>query len=115
MIVEFANQLREEGQDLLEATLDSATTRFRPILMTGISTAIGAFPLVIASGPGAESRITIGIVIFTGVTVATLFTLFVVPIAYATLGRFTKTPNWMSKQLEAQAQEAGVDVSVVAE
>lgn len=115
LIVEFANQLREEGRDLLEATLESATTRFRPILMTGISTAIGAFPLVIASGPGAESRITIGVVIFTGVSVATLFTLFVVPIAYATLGRFTKTPNWMSKQLEAQAREAGVDVATVAE
>ncbi|WP_417497511.1 efflux RND transporter permease subunit [Maricaulis sp.] len=115
LIVEFANQLREEGRDLLEATLESSTTRFRPILMTGISTAIGAFPLVIAAGPGAESRITIGVVIFTGVSVATLFTLFVVPIAYATLGRFTKTPNWMSKQLEAQAREAGVDVATVAE
>lgn len=115
LIVEFANQLREEGRDLLTATLEASTTRFRPILMTGISTAIGAFPLAIASGPGAESRITIGVVIFTGVSVATLFTLFVVPIAYASLGRFTKTPNWMSKQLEAQAREAGVDVSTVAE
>lgn len=115
LIVEFANQLREEGLDLMTATLESATTRFRPILMTGLSTAIGAFPLAIATGPGAESRITIGVVIFTGVLVATLFTLFVVPIVYASLGRFTKTPNWMSRQLEAQAKEAGVDVSVVAE
>lgn len=107
LIVEFANQLREDGRDLVTATLDAAETRFRPILMTGISTAIGAFPLVIASGPGAESRITIGVVIFTGVMVATLFTLFVIPMAYAVLGRYTKTPNWVSRMLEKQAMENG--------
>ncbi|WP_417488188.1 efflux RND transporter permease subunit [Maricaulis sp.] len=107
LIVEFANQLRETGRDLRTATLDAAETRFRPILMTGISTAIGAFPLVIGTGPGAESRITIGVVIFAGVTVATLFTLFVVPVAYGVLGRFTKTPNWVSRQLEAEARAAG--------
>lgn len=107
LIVEFANQLREDGRDLVTATLDAAETRFRPILMTGISTAIGAFPLVIASGPGAESRITIGVVIFTGVMVATLFTLFVIPMAYAVLGRYTKTPNWVSRMLEKQAEENG--------
>lgn len=107
LIVEFANQLREEGKDVITATLDAAETRFRPILMTGISTAIGAFPLVLASGPGSESRITIGVVIFTGVMVATLFTLFVIPMAYGVLGRFTKTPNWVSRQLEAEAQATG--------
>lgn len=107
LIVEFANQLREEGKDVITATLDAAETRFRPILMTGISTAIGAFPLVLASGPGSESRITIGVVIFTGVMVATLFTLFVIPMAYGVLGRFTKTPNWVSRQLEAEARATG--------
>ena len=107
LIVEFANQLREDGRDLIEATLDAAETRFRPILMTGISTAIGAFPLVIATGPGSESRITIGIVIFTGVMVATLFTLFVIPSAYAVLGRYTKTPNWMTQRLEDEARKSG--------
>lgn len=107
LIVEFANQLREDGRDLKTATLDAAETRFRPILMTGISTAIGAFPLVIASGPGAESRVTIGVVIFTGVMVATLFTLFVIPMAYAVLGRYTKTPNWVSRQLEKEARANG--------
>lgn len=110
LIVEFANQLRETGRDLRTATLDAAETRFRPILMTGISTAIGAFPLVIGSGPGSESRITIGVVIFAGVTVATLFTLFVIPVAYGVLGRFTKTPNWVSRKLEQEAREAGDDM-----
>lgn len=107
LIVEFANQLREEGRDLMTATLDAAEIRFRPILMTGLSTAIGAAPLMLASGPGAESRITIGVVIFSGVTVATLFTLFVIPVTYGVLGRFTKTPNWMSKKLEKEAEDAG--------
>jgi multidrug efflux pump len=107
LIVEFANQLREEGNDLLTATLDASEIRFRPILMTGLSTAIGSAPLVLADGPGAESRITIGVVILTGVTVATLFTLFVIPVAYSVLGRYTKTPNWMSRLLEKQAKSAG--------
>ncbi|WP_429910871.1 efflux RND transporter permease subunit [Glycocaulis sp.] len=107
LIVEFANQMREEGMSVAEATLEAAATRFRPILMTGISTAIGAFPLVMAYGPGSESRITIGVVIFTGVLVATLFTLFVVPTAYAVFGKYTKTPNWVSRQLEKEARERG--------
>ncbi|KAA5804982.1 efflux RND transporter permease subunit [Alkalicaulis satelles] len=106
LIVEFANQVREEGKDVLEATLEAAGTRFRPILMTGISTAIGALPLVLASGPGSENRVTIGVVIFTGVMVATLFTLFVVPAVYASVGRFTKTPNWVSRQLVKEQDKA---------
>ena len=105
LIVEFANQQREEGLSLSEATLEAAATRLRPILMTGVSTAIGAFPLVIATGPGSETRVTIGLVIFTGVMVATLFTLFVVPAVYGVLGRFTKTPNWVSRQLEKEARD----------
>ncbi|XBQ16057.1 MAG: efflux RND transporter permease subunit [Oceanicaulis sp.] len=104
LVVEFANQLREEGMDVLEATLEAATVRLRPILMTGVSTAIGALPLVLAVGPGSESRITIGVVIFTGVMVATLFTLFVVPAAYAAAGKYTKTPNWMTRRLEKEAE-----------
>lgn len=105
LVVEFANQLREEGLDVREATLEAASTRFRPILMTGLSTSIGALPLVIAAGPGSEIRASIGVVIFTGVLVATLFTLFVVPAAYAALGRYTKTPNWVARQLAKEAEE----------
>ncbi len=115
LIVEFANQLRDDGLELREATLQAAETRLRPILMTGISTAIGALPLVLASGPGAESRITIGVVIFSGVLVATLFTLFVVPSVYAVFGRYTKTPNWVSRQLDKQAEENGRSAAQPAE
>ena len=113
LVVEFANQMREQGMSVHDATLAAATTRFRPIVMTGVSTAIGALPLVLAIGPGAESRTTIGVVIFSGVLIATLFTLFVVPTAYSVLGRFTKTPNWMVKTLAKQAEDnkdAGSDI-----
>lgn len=106
LIVEFANQVRDEGKSVLDATLEAAGTRFRPILMTGISTAIGALPLMLASGPGSENRVTIGVVIFTGVMVATLFTLFVVPAVYASVGKFTKTPNWVSRQLVKEQDKA---------
>ena len=69
LIVEFANQLRNQGKSVSEAILESARTRLHPVLMTSVSTAIGAVPLVLASGAGAESRFTIGIVIISGVVV----------------------------------------------
>ncbi|MEO1040403.1 MAG: efflux RND transporter permease subunit [Pseudomonadota bacterium] len=115
LIVEFANQLRDQGYELRDATLQAAETRLRPILMTGISTAVGASPLVFASGPGSESRITIGVVIFSGVLVATLFTLFVVPTVYSVFGRYTKTPNWVSRQLEAEEKADGRPATMPAE
>ncbi len=105
LIVEFANQMRDEGRDVVEAALEAAETRFRPIIMTGVSTAAGAIPLIMAAGPGAESRVTIGLVIFAGVLVATLFTLIVIPATYAVVGRYTKTPQWTSRQLERLARE----------
>ncbi|MGF1462729.1 MAG: efflux RND transporter permease subunit [Maricaulaceae bacterium] len=100
LIVEFANQLRDEGRSVREATLEAAVTRFRPILMTGLSTAIGALPLILGSGAGAESRATIGVVIFSGVMVATLFTLLVIPVFYDLVARYTRSPQWIAKALE---------------
>jgi multidrug efflux pump len=83
LIVEFANQLREEGMDVLAATLKATALRFRPIIMTTISTVFGALPLALASGPGAESRQEIGWVIVGGMSMGTLLTLFVLPTIYA--------------------------------
>jgi len=100
LIVEFANQLREAGRSIREATLEAAQTRLRPIIMTGASTAFGALPLILSSGAGAESRLTIGVVIFWGVLVATLFTLIIVPVFYAHLARFTKSPGWIAREIE---------------
>jgi multidrug efflux pump len=87
LIVEFANQLRDAGRDLHEATVEAASLRLRPILMTTGAMVLGAVPLAIATGAGAESRIQIGLVIVGGMTFGTVLTLFVVPTVYTLLAR----------------------------
>jgi len=87
LIVEFANQLRAQGEDLRSAIVASATLRLRPILMTTGAMVLGALPLALASGAGAESRTQIGWVIVGGMSFGTLLTLFVVPVAYMMLAR----------------------------
>ncbi|MFO0069759.1 MAG: efflux RND transporter permease subunit [Alphaproteobacteria bacterium] len=87
MIVEFANQLQDKGSTKLEAILTSCTIRMRPILMTTAATVLGALPLAIAQGAGAESRQAIGWVIVGGMTIGTLFTLFIVPSFYLLISR----------------------------
>ena len=84
MLVEFTNQLRENGMSITEAVLQSAKLRMRPILMTSIATICGALPLVTASGSGAASRNSIGLVIVGGMLLGTLFTIFVIPVLYQT-------------------------------
>jgi multidrug efflux pump len=87
LIVEFSNQLREQGRGLREAVVEAAVLRLRPILMTTGAMVLGAIPLAIATGAGAESRHAIGWVIVGGLLVGTFFTLFVVPTAYTLLAR----------------------------
>ncbi len=87
LIVEFSNQLRETGHSLIDAVIESATLRLRPILMTTGAMVLGAVPLAIAAGAGAESRQAIGWAIVGGLLVGTLFTLFVVPTVYTLLAR----------------------------
>jgi len=82
LIVEFANHLQERGRTKLDAVLEAAGTRLRPILMTTAATVVGHFPLVLATGPGAGARNSIGIVLVSGMIVGTFFTLFVVPAIY---------------------------------
>ncbi len=82
LIVEFANHLQETGLSKFEAVREASLTRLRPILMTSVATVFGHFPLVLVTGPGAESRNSIGIVLVTGMTISTVFTLFVVPAIY---------------------------------
>ncbi|HIK17701.1 MAG TPA: efflux RND transporter permease subunit [Leptolyngbyaceae cyanobacterium M33_DOE_097] len=82
LIVEFANQLREQGLSITKAAVEASQDRLRPILMTALSTLIGIFPLVIATGAGAGSRQTLGTAVFGGMLVATFLSLFVVPILY---------------------------------
>jgi multidrug efflux pump len=85
LIVEFANELQLEGRAAAAAAFEAATLRFRPILMTSISTILGALPLAIATGAGAESRNPLGIVIVGGLGLSTIITLFVIPMVYVLL------------------------------
>jgi multidrug efflux pump len=87
LIVEFANQLQVAGKNAREAAFESATLRFRPILMTSISTVLGAVPIAFAHGAGAETRNPMGIVVVGGLTIATFMTLFVIPIFYVLVDR----------------------------
>ena len=103
LIVEFANQLRDKGYEVREAIIEGASLRFRPVLMTTISTIFGAVPLVIATGAGAESRAAIGMVILGGLIFATTLTLFIIPVLYNLLARFAKSSNAVEKELERQA------------
>ena len=100
LIVEFTNQLRDEGQEFLSALLNAAEIRFRPILMTGVTTFVGAIPLVLSSGAGSETRIVIGTVILGGILAATLFTLFIVPAAYVLFARNTGSAGDVERALK---------------
>ena len=100
LIVEFANQLRDEGMDVRAAIAEASAVRLRPILMTSAATVMGAVPLVVAGGPGSASRATIGVVIIFGVSFATLLSLFVVPAFYALLAPFTRSPDALAQKLE---------------
>jgi len=87
LIVEFANQMRENGMDMMEATIKAASQRLRPILMTTGAMVLGAVPLALSTGAGAESRIQIGWVIVGGMSLGTVLTIFVVPTMYTLLAR----------------------------
>jgi multidrug efflux pump len=104
LIVEFANQIRDKSPDFKEAVLTAAETRLRPIIMTGVTTAAGAAPLILSSGPGAETRTVIGVVVLSGVLSATILTLFVVPAAYGLLSKKSSTPGKVGKGLEQELE-----------
>jgi multidrug efflux pump len=102
LIVEFANQLRDQGLEIGDAIRQASRRRLRPILMTSIATAAGAVPLMIATGAGAAARTAIGVVVVWGVSIATLITLFLIPVLYARLARYTGSPEAVARKLEAQ-------------
>ncbi|WP_277051703.1 multidrug efflux RND transporter permease subunit [Zestomonas thermotolerans] len=102
LIVEFANQLRRQGRPLREAIEEAAAIRLRPVLMTTAAMVFGMVPLLLATGAGAVSRFDIGLVIATGMSVGTLFTLFVLPCVYTLLAR----PDQKAPQPQAEVQPA---------
>ena len=111
LIVEFANQLRDEGRDIKEAIVEAAAVRLRPILMTSIATIMGALPLILAGGPGSASRSTIGVVVIFGVAFSTLLSLYVVPAFYTLLAPFTRSPEALAHKLENLERQAPEDKS----
>ncbi len=104
LIVEFANTLQERGRSKAEALREASLTRLRPVLMTSAATVFGHLPLVLVSGPGAEARNSIGTVLVAGMSVGTLFTLFVVPVFYSLIAaqrRPIPAPSFASTSAEA--------------
>ncbi|MBL8701781.1 MAG: efflux RND transporter permease subunit, partial [Alphaproteobacteria bacterium] len=104
LIVEFANQLQEQGRAKRDAVIEASVLRLRPILMTTGAMVLGSVPLATSAGAGAESRQAIGWVIVGGLTLGTLFTLFVVPSAYTLLARAHK-PQPDAAPMERQPAE----------
>lgn len=90
----------------MEAIVQASAIRLRPVLMTSLCTVFGAVPLLLASGAGAESRRAIGSVVVYGVTFSMLLTLYVVPVVYAAVARNTKSPEYISKLIEALRAKA---------
>ncbi|NCV24393.1 MAG: efflux RND transporter permease subunit, partial [Proteobacteria bacterium] len=102
LIVEFANQLRIEGQNIEKAVINACKLRLRPILMTSLSTIVGVVPLIIGSGPGEASRLTIGVVIFSGMIFSTFFTLYIIPVIYLMIGKNTQRIDAVEIELNKQ-------------
>ena len=105
LIVEFANQLRKEGKKIEFAIIEAATIRLRPILMTSLSTIFGVLPLIISFGPGAASRLTVGITIFGGMLFSTFFTLYVIPTIYTIIGKNTQRIDAVEIELNKQLKK----------
>ena len=113
LIVEFANQLRDQGQEFHSALKEAAITRFRPIVMTSLTAIAGAIPLIFSHGAGSETRAAIGVVILFGVTTAMIVTLVLVPAAYALLARRTGSPRDVERKLAQEESDQEVIDSAV--
>jgi multidrug efflux pump len=105
LIVEFINQLRDKGMEFKDAIVEASRIRLRPVIMTTFAAVMGSVPLILAEGPGSASRAALGVVIFSGVTFATLFTLFIVPAVYNLMARGTGSPNAIAQRLTTLSAE----------
>jgi multidrug efflux pump len=105
LIVEFINQMRDQGMAFKDAIVEASRIRLRPVIMTAFAAVMGSVPLILAEGPGSASRAALGVVIFSGVTFATFFTLFVVPAVYNLMARRTSSPNAIARRLHTLRAE----------
>jgi multidrug efflux pump len=100
LIVEFSNQLRDQGLERVEAVVRAASIRLRPVLMTSLCTAFGSLPFLLAKGAGSEQREPIGVVVFFGTTIAVFLTLFAVPAVYALVAGEHRSPHYLAGLIE---------------
>ena len=108
LLVEFVDQLRDRGYAVYDAILEAGRVRLRPIMMTLVSTILGGLPLILSTGAGAEARNAIGWVVFGGLGIAVVFTLYLTPVIYLGLARFTKPRADETRQLEQELEAAEV-------
>jgi multidrug efflux pump subunit AcrB len=106
LLVEFADQLRDQGRSVLQAVQTAAAVRLRPIVMTMMSTVLGGLPLILSAGPGAEARRAIGWVVFGGLGIAAVFTLFLTPVVYLLVARWSAARATQSQRLASELEEA---------
>ncbi len=106
LLIEFADQLRDHGHSVYDAIVEAGKVRLRPIMMTLVSTILGGLPLILSSGAGAESRNAIGWVVFGGLGIAVVFTLYLTPVLYLALARFTKPRADETQRLEKELTDA---------
>lgn len=110
LLIEFADQLRDKGLSVYNAIVEAGKVRLRPIMMTLVSTILGGLPLILSTGAGAEARNAIGWVVFGGLGIAVVFTLYLTPVLYLALARFTKPRADETDRLEREMEAAGEHV-----
>jgi multidrug efflux pump subunit AcrB len=106
LLVEFMDQMRDEGRNVPDAVMEGVRIRLRPVIMTVLSTVLGALPLVLGEGPGSEARHAIGWVIFGGLGLSTLFTLYFAPLGYAVIAPHLKPRAHAGRELARQLRDA---------
>jgi hydrophobe/amphiphile efflux-1 (HAE1) family protein len=111
LLVEFADQLREEGRNVRDAVSEAARVRLRPIAMTLVSTVLGALPLILSTGPGAEARAAVGWVVFGGLGLAALFNLYLTPVVYLGVARFARPRSQAAQALGEEMRDAELEAA----
>lgn len=111
LLMEFMNQLRDEGKSVADAIMEGVAVRLRPVIMTVLSTVLGSLPLILSQGPGAEARSAIGWVIFGGLGLSTIFTLYLTPLGYSLIAPYVKPRSQSGKKLEQELESVNKNIN----